>query len=91
MKKKIVLAGCIMAMAMVFTGCGKKTESTTFIMSDVQEGDHPTAEACDEFAKRVYRETDGRVNNEVQRQTRWSRYAWMVLISQDYPDLFQTT
>lgn len=39
MKKKIVLAGCIMAMAMVFTGCGKKTESTTFIMSDVQEGD----------------------------------------------------
>lgn len=40
MKKKIVLAGCIMAMAMVFTGCGKKTESTTFIMSDVQEGDH---------------------------------------------------
>lgn len=37
MKKKIVLAGCIMAMAMVFTGCGKKTESTTFIMSDVQE------------------------------------------------------
>ena len=35
MKKKIVLAGCIMAMAMVFTGCGKKTESTTFIMSDV--------------------------------------------------------
>ena len=65
MKKKIVLAGCIMAMAMVFTGCGKKTESTTFIMSDVQEGDHPTAKACDEFAKRVYRETDGRVNIEV--------------------------
>ena len=28
MKKKIVLAGCIMAMAMVFTGCGKKTESS---------------------------------------------------------------
>ena len=52
MKKKIVLAGCIMAMAMVFTGCGKKTESTTFIMSDVQVGDHPTAEACDEFAKK---------------------------------------
>lgn len=24
MKKKIVLAGCIMAMAMVFTGCGKE-------------------------------------------------------------------
>lgn len=25
----------------------------------------PTAKACDEFAKRVYRETDGRVNIEV--------------------------
>lgn len=54
-----------MTMAIAFTGCGKSTESTTYIMSDVQEGNHPTALACDEFAKRVYKETDGRVDIEV--------------------------
>lgn len=52
-------------MAFAFTGCGKSSESTTYIMSDVQEGEHPTAIACDNFAKKVYEETDGRINIEV--------------------------
>lgn len=65
MKRRGVLAGCVMAAALMLTGCGNKSESVTFIMSDVQEGEHPTAKACDDFAKRVYKETDGRVNIEV--------------------------
>lgn len=51
--------------ALAATGCGKNSESTTYIMSDVQEGNHPTAIACDDFAKKVYEETDGRINIEV--------------------------
>lgn len=65
MKKRVLLAGCIMTMALAVGGCGSKDNSTTYIMSDVQEGDHPTALACDEFAEKVYKETDGRVNIEV--------------------------
>lgn len=65
MRKRTVFAGCLLAMALTFTGCGKETDSTVFIMSDVQMGDHPTAKACDEFAEEVYKETDGRVKIEV--------------------------
>ncbi len=52
-------------MMLAFTSCGKKEDSITYIMSDVQDGNHPTAIACDNFAKMVYKETNGRVNIEV--------------------------
>lgn len=65
MKKRVLLAGCIVTLAFAVTGCGSSSESTTYIMSDVQEGDHPTALACDEFAEMVYEETEGRINIEV--------------------------
>ncbi len=64
MKKKALLLGCLM-MALALTGCAGSGESTTYIMSDVQEGDHPTAIACDRFAEMVYKETNGRINIEV--------------------------
>lgn len=64
MKKKYLWLGCLI-MAFAVTGCGSSTESTTYIMSDVQEGEHPTAVACDNFAKMVYKETKGRINIEV--------------------------
>lgn len=65
MKKRYFLMGCILVIAFAITGCGKSSESTTYIMSDVQIGDHPTAIACDDFAKMVYKETKGRINIEV--------------------------
>lgn len=65
MKKKLLLTGCVLTLLFVAAGCGKKTDSVTYIMSDVQEGDHPTAIACDDFAKMVYKKTNGRINIEV--------------------------
>lgn len=65
MKKTIFLAGIILTLMFAFTGCGSKQEVTTLIMADVQEGDHPTALACDEFAKLVNEKTDGRIEIEV--------------------------
>lgn len=64
MKKKI-MAIFLMCIMILSAGCGKKEETTTFIMADVQEGDHPTALACDKFAELVYKKTDGRINIEV--------------------------
>lgn len=64
-KKKLLLTGCILTLIFTMAGCGKKAYSVTYIMSDVQEGDHPTAIACDDFAKMVYKKTNGRINIEV--------------------------
>lgn len=57
----------LLAAAAVFsmTACGKAKDQVTLLMADVQEGEHPTAIACDDFAKMVYDRTDGRVNIEV--------------------------
>lgn len=65
MKKRILLAGIIMTMLFALSGCGSKQEVTTLIMSDVQEGDHPTAKACDKFAELVKEKTNGRIVIEV--------------------------
>ena len=43
LKKRYLLAGCSIAMMLAFTSCGKKEDSITYIMSDVQDGNHPTA------------------------------------------------
>lgn len=47
------------------TACGEPDDQVTLLMADVQEGEHPTAVACDDFAELVYDKTDGRVNIEV--------------------------
>ena len=63
--KKRVLMTCTLLALLMLTGCGKSQEVTTLLMSDVQEGDHPTAIACDKFAAMVKDKTNGRVNIEV--------------------------
>lgn len=65
MKKKIFLIGSIMAFIFSLCGCGSRQAETTLIMADVQEGTHPTALACDEFARLVNERTDGRIEIEV--------------------------
>lgn len=65
MKKRIFLVGIIMTLMFAFTGCGSSQEVTTLIMADVQEGQHPTALACDEFAELVSKKTNGRIKIEV--------------------------
>ena len=65
MRKKLVMAVCMTVLLILTAGCGRKSESVIYIMSDVQEGDHPTAIACDRFAELVYDRTDGRINIEV--------------------------
>lgn len=65
MKKRTFLAGIIMALILALSGCGSKQDVTTLIMADVQEGEHPTALACDEFAKLVKEKTNGRIEIEV--------------------------
>jgi len=52
-------------MVLSMIGCGKKDDAVILIMSDVQEGDHPTAIACDKFAELVKKKTKGRVIVEV--------------------------
>lgn len=65
MKKRILLAGMIMTLMTALSGCGSTQGVTTLIMADVQEGEHPTALACDEFARLVKERTDGRIEIEV--------------------------
>ncbi len=43
----------------------KEVKSATYLMADLEEGDHPTKIACDKFASMVKDKTDGRVNIEV--------------------------
>ena len=65
MRKKLAVAACVAALIALTTGCGQNKDSVVYIMSDVQEGDHPTAIACDRFAELVYDRTDGRIVIEV--------------------------
>ena len=65
MRKRFVLTACMIALIALTTGCGKSKDTTIFIMSDVQEGDHPSAIACDRFAELVYDRTNGRIKIEV--------------------------
>ena len=46
MRKKVLFIGMLVTLLFAFSGCGTKNEGVvTLIMSDVQEGDHPTAQA----------------------------------------------
>lgn len=63
--KRFLAAGLILIMALSLFACGKKEDATILIMADVQEGDHPTAVACDKFAELVKKRTNGRVVIEV--------------------------
>ena len=46
MRKKVLFIGMLVTLLFAFSGCGTKSEGVvTLIMSDVQEGDHPTAGA----------------------------------------------
>lgn len=68
MKKTRILTAFLsltLLASLSLTGCGKSKETTTLLMADVQEGEHPTAIACDEFAEMVYKRTNGRINIEV--------------------------
>lgn len=65
MKKRMLCAWILGILAMALAGCGSRSEVTRLIMADVQEGDHPTALACDEFARLVEERTDGRIVIEV--------------------------
>lgn len=65
MKKRLLLLGTLMVAAFTLSGCGSSKNTETFLMADVQTGDHPSAVACDDFAKLVKEKTDGRVNIEV--------------------------
>lgn len=49
------------------TGCGPSNDSDkiVLIMADVQEGQHPTARACDKFAELVQKKTNGKIEIEV--------------------------
>lgn len=66
MKKRILLTVVMMMLMFALVGCGSSNKNvTTLIMADVQEGDHPTALACDKFAELVKQKTNGRINIEV--------------------------
>lgn len=65
MKKKLLLFNCILMALLTLSGCANANKSTTYIMADVQEGDHPTAVACDKFAEMVKSRTNGRIHIEV--------------------------
>lgn len=65
MKKRIFFGGIIVMLLFALSGCQSKQTVTTLIMADVQEGEHPTALACDEFARLVKDRTDGRIEIEV--------------------------
>ena len=56
MKKTRILTAFLsltLLASLSLTGCGRSKETTTSLMADVQEGEHPTAIACDEFAEMV--------------------------------------
>lgn len=63
--KKRVLALFLLCIMILSMGCGSKNDATVLLMSDVQEGDHPTAIAVDKFAELVNKRTKGRVRVEV--------------------------
>lgn len=65
MKRKLICICILCVLAVVLGGCSGKSNAKRLIMADVQEGDHPTALACDEFAKMVEKKTNGRIVIEV--------------------------
>ncbi len=65
MKRKWLCMVMLFAIVLGIPGCGKKENVTTLIMADVQEGDHPTALACDKFADMVKEKSGGRIVIEV--------------------------
>ena len=65
MKKRFLALLGAMLLSIGLTGCGNSANVTTLIMADVQEGDHPTARASDEFARLVEKRTNGRIKVEV--------------------------
>lgn len=66
MKRKISIFIMFVILCSSLLACGTSSDSkTVLIMSDVQEGDHPTARACDKFAQMVKEKTKGRVEIEV--------------------------
>lgn len=65
MKKRVLYVILVLAMVLSVAGCGNKKDVTRLIMADVQEGDHPTALACDKFAELVEEKTNGRIIIEV--------------------------
>lgn len=67
--KKLLSILLVFTMIFALPGCGKGDDATVLIMSDVQEGDHPTAKACDKFAELVEQKTHGRVKIEVYHGT----------------------
>ena len=70
MKKRILLTVVMMMLMFALVGCGNSNKNvTTLIMADVQEGDHPTALACDKFAELVKQKTNGRINIEKFRRS----------------------
>lgn len=65
MKKRILAVLGVVLLTIGLGGCGSTSNVTTLIMADVQEGDHPTAKASDEFARLVEKRTNGRIKVEV--------------------------
>ncbi len=64
--KKTAAVAALACMISCLYGCGKApADQVTLLMADVQEGEHPTALACDKFADMVYDRTKGRINIEV--------------------------
>lgn len=66
-KKTFCLLLSLVLMVSMLPGCGTKAkkDAIVLIMADVQTGDHPTARACDEFAKLVKQKSKGRIVVEV--------------------------
>lgn len=65
MKKKFFALVLLSLFVMGICGCGTTDDENLFIMADVQEAGHPTAESCDRFAQLVKERTNGRVVIEV--------------------------
>ncbi len=65
MRKKCLALLLATALMACMCGCGEESEGEIFIMADVQEPGHPTADSCDKFAELVEERTDGRVIIEV--------------------------
>lgn len=66
-KKRICFLLCLVLMISMLPGCGNeaKKDAIVLIMADVQTGEHPTAKACDEFAKLVKEKSGGKIIVEV--------------------------
>lgn len=66
-KKTVCILLSMVLMFSMLPGCETKAkkDAIVLIMADVQTGDHPTAKACDEFARLVKEKSGGRIVVEV--------------------------